>query len=45
MFFDAVAEARALPPADLPHGPDFFRFSDDEAFAAALRQQGLATST
>ena len=42
MFLDAVAEARALPPADLPRGPDFFRFSDDEAFAAALREQGLA---
>ena len=24
-------------------GPDFFRFSDDEEFAAALRQQGLAS--
>jgi SAM-dependent methyltransferase len=43
VFLDAVAEARALPPADLPRGPDFFRFSDDEAFAAALRQQGLAS--
>ena len=42
VFLDAVAEARALPPADLPRGPDFFRFSDDEAFAAALREQGLA---
>ncbi len=42
VFLDAVAEARATPPADLPPGPDFFRFSDDEAFAAALRQQGLA---
>jgi hypothetical protein len=32
-----------MPPADLPPGPDFFRFSDDEAFAAALREQGLAS--
>ena len=44
VFLDAVAEARATPPADLPPGPDFFRFSDDEAFAAALRQQGLASA-
>ena len=43
VFLDAVAEARATPPADLPPGPDFFRFSDDEVFAAALRQQGLAS--
>ena len=41
VFLDALAEARALPPADLPRGPDFFRFSDDEAFAGALRRQGL----
>jgi SAM-dependent methyltransferase len=41
VFLDAVAEARATPPADLPAGPDFFRFSDDEAFIATLRQQGL----
>ena len=43
VFLDAVAEARALPPADLPRGPDFFRFSDDEAFVGALRRQGLAS--
>ena len=43
VFLDAVAEARATPPADLPRGPDFFRFSDDEEFAAALRQQDLAS--
>jgi ubiquinone/menaquinone biosynthesis C-methylase UbiE len=41
VFLDAVAQARAMPPTDLPRGPDFFRFSDDEAFAAALREQGL----
>jgi SAM-dependent methyltransferase len=44
LFLDAMAEARAVPPADLPGGPDFFRFSDDEEFAAALRRQGLANS-
>ena len=43
VFLDAVAQARAMPPADLPRGPEFFRFSDDEAFAAALRKQGLAS--
>jgi SAM-dependent methyltransferase len=43
VFLDAAAEARAMPPADLPRGPDFFRFSDDEAFAAALRREGLAS--
>jgi SAM-dependent methyltransferase len=43
VFLDAVAQARATPPADLPPGPDFFRFSDDDEFAAALRQQGLAS--
>jgi SAM-dependent methyltransferase len=43
VFLDAVAEARAVPPADLPRGPDFFRFSDDEEFAAVLRQQDLAS--
>jgi ubiquinone/menaquinone biosynthesis C-methylase UbiE len=43
VFLDALAQAQATPPADLPRGPDFFRFSDDEEFAAALRQQGLAS--
>jgi ubiquinone/menaquinone biosynthesis C-methylase UbiE len=42
VLLDALAEARAMPPADLPEGPDFFRFSDDEQFAAVLRQSGLA---
>jgi SAM-dependent methyltransferase len=43
VFLDAVAEARAMPPADLPPGRDFFRFSDDEELAAVLRQQDLAS--
>ena len=43
VFLDAMRKAGATPPADLPQGPDFFRFSDDETFAAALRQQGLAS--
>ena len=32
-----------MPPADLPRVPDFFRLFDDEEFAAALRQQDLAS--
>jgi SAM-dependent methyltransferase len=43
VFLDALAEARAMPPPDLPRGPDLFRFSGDEEFAAALRRQGLAS--
>jgi ubiquinone/menaquinone biosynthesis C-methylase UbiE len=43
VFLDAVAEAQASALADLPRGPDFSRFSDDEEFAAALRQQDLAS--
>jgi SAM-dependent methyltransferase len=42
-FLDAIAEARAVPPPDLPPGPDLFRFSDDDAFIAALRRPGLAS--
>ena len=42
VVIDAVAEAGATPPEDLPTGPDFFRFSVDEEFDALLREQGLA---
>lgn len=38
---DALAEAGATPPADLPAGPPFFRFSDDEEFAGLLRGEGF----
>jgi SAM-dependent methyltransferase len=41
LFLDAVADAGATPPRDLPTGPDFFRFSVDEEFDALLREQGL----
>ena len=41
VFLDAVAEARATPPEDLPNGPDFFRFSVDAEFDALLRERGL----
>jgi ubiquinone/menaquinone biosynthesis C-methylase UbiE len=45
VFLDAVAEAGAAAPAGLPRGPDFFRFADDEAFAAALRRHDLENPT
>jgi len=41
VFLDALATAGATPPPELPEGPPFFRFSDDDAFADLLRQQGL----
>ncbi len=41
VFLDAVAEAGATPPEDLPTGPDFFRFSADEEFDAIMRDHGL----
>jgi SAM-dependent methyltransferase len=47
VFLDAVAEAGAQPP-DIPAGPTFFRFSDDDEFARLLREQkfeGVAVET
>ena len=41
VFLDAVAEAEAKPPPDVPAGPDFFRFSVAEQFDALLREAGL----
>jgi SAM-dependent methyltransferase len=41
VMLEAVAEAGATPPADVPAGPDFFRFSVDEEFDTLLRGQGL----
>jgi SAM-dependent methyltransferase len=41
VFLDAIAEAGATAPEDLPIGPDFFRFSDDEEFDALMRDHGL----
>ena len=41
VFLDAVAEAGATPPEDLPTGPDFFRFSADEEFDTLMREHGL----
>jgi hypothetical protein len=41
VFLDATAEAGATPPADLPAGPDFFRYSAGEDFDALLSDHGL----
>lgn len=41
VFLDAVARTGATPPADVPAGPPFFRFSVDEQFTALLRDRGL----
>jgi hypothetical protein len=41
LFLDAVREAEATAPADLPAGPDFFRFSVDAEFDALMRDHGL----
>jgi SAM-dependent methyltransferase len=40
VFVDAMAAARAAPPADLPVGPPFFRFSDEAEFTALLTGAG-----
>jgi SAM-dependent methyltransferase len=41
LFLGAVADAGAAPPAAIPAGPDFFRFSHDDEFDALLRGAGL----
>jgi SAM-dependent methyltransferase len=41
VFLDAVAEAGATPPPNVPAGPPFFRFSDDAEFARLLTGTGL----
>jgi len=41
VLLEAVAEADAKPPPDLPAGPPMFRFSDDAAFGALLASAGL----
>jgi ubiquinone/menaquinone biosynthesis C-methylase UbiE len=41
VFLDAIAEAGATPPEDVPAGPPFFRFADDDEFARLLREQSF----
>jgi SAM-dependent methyltransferase len=38
---DAVGEAGAVPPPDVPAGPPFFRFSDDGEFTRLLTEAGF----
>ncbi len=41
VLLDAVAESGAKPPADVPVGPPFFRFSDEGEMLRLLGDQGL----
>ena len=41
VFLDAVAAAGAGPPDDIPHGPPFFRFAEEQEFARLLSDQQL----
>jgi SAM-dependent methyltransferase len=41
VFLDAVAEAGAAPPEEIPAGPPFFRFSDEQEFARLLEAPGF----
>ena len=45
IFFDAMNEAGAVPPVELPTGPPMFRFSDDQELSGALRSAGVAEVT
>ena len=38
---DALAEAGAAPPADMPAGPPFFRFADEAEFTGLITAAGL----
>jgi SAM-dependent methyltransferase len=41
LVLDAVRAAGASPPAEIPKGPDFFRFSSDVEFSLLLSSAGL----
>ena len=41
IFFDAVQEAGATPPPDIPAGPPFFRFADEAEFGRLMKDAGL----
>jgi hypothetical protein len=38
----AVADAEVSPPRDVPHGPSFFQFGEDDVFRALLIGAGFA---
>ena len=41
VFLDALADVGASAPPDLPAGPPFFRFADDDQFTGLLKGGGL----
>jgi ubiquinone/menaquinone biosynthesis C-methylase UbiE len=41
VFLDATAEAGAVPPDEIPDGPPFFRFSNDDEFVRLLQEQSF----
>jgi ubiquinone/menaquinone biosynthesis C-methylase UbiE len=41
VFLDAVAAAGAVAPEEIPVGPSFFRFSDEQEFRRLLSDHGL----
>ncbi len=45
VFLEAISAAGATPPADIPVGPPFFRFSDDGEFSRLLSGAGFADIT
>jgi SAM-dependent methyltransferase len=42
VFLDSFEEAGALPPQDVPAGPPFYGFADEEVFANLLAKSGLS---
>lgn len=45
MLFDAIGDAGATPPPDLPPGPPIFRFADENALARLLEDAGFSDMT
>lgn len=41
LLFDAIREVGAAPPPDVPNGPPFFRFADEDEFTRLLTGAGL----
>jgi SAM-dependent methyltransferase len=41
IFFDAIGDAGASPPPEIPSGPAMFRFSEDIELSELLRSAGL----